>query len=194
MMISLVILKESAAGLSITLVVTPVSGFVKFQQQDGTKIWKMPQKSQMPLSERWLCTGQEGFVHSRGNVMDFTEQVLGCPCQPSSVVFYFPDWSHHRAMSTWHCSPQDKGICQAPAPSAPSLIPAGAVQAQSYLLTSLTPRLPWKNAFLLCQWWHLQSSSTLCFSRGKFVSLWSGNDVHETFITSDFGRTSYKML
>lgn len=44
MVINLVMLKESATGLFITLVVTSASGFVKFLQQDGTKIWKMTQK------------------------------------------------------------------------------------------------------------------------------------------------------
>lgn len=78
--------------------------------------------------------------------------------------------------------------------SAPSLIPAGAVQAQSYLLTPLTPRLPWKNAFL-CASGGIYSPALPCaLAEGSLSLSEAGNDVHETFITSDFGRTSYKML
>lgn len=196
MMISLVILKKSAAGLSITLVVTPVSGFVKFQQQDGTEIWQMPQKSVMSLSERWLCRDRK--VLCTAEEMSWNSQSkfwadLASPAVCSPVC----QWSHHRAMSAWHCSPWwQRDLAGTCLPSAPSLIPAGALQAQGYLphLCKTQAAMekclsPVSGGILPCQWWHFQSSSTLCFSRGKFVSLWSWKwcpwDIHYLWFWRD---------
>lgn len=136
-------LHNSCGHISVRFCEVSTAGWDKNLENDT--------KMLMSLSGRWLCMGHEGFVHSKGNEMDFIEQVLTWPWQPSSVVSYLPKWSHHRAMSTWHCSDwwqrclsgTCSSLCSFPCSRQEQFKPRVAS------IISLKPKLPWKNAFLL---------------------------------------------
>lgn len=182
MMINLVILKESAAGLFITLVVTSVSGFGKFQKPGK---WHRchSQKGDCARDRKVLCTAEEmsGILQSK-LWPDLDSPALWYLVCPSGVT------TEQWARGTAHTG--DKGIYQAPAfPSAPSLIPSGAVQTQSYLHHLFKTRAAMEKCLS-----PVPSAALPCALAEGCLSLSeAGNHVHETFITSDFGRTSYKM-
>lgn len=133
MMISLVIgkcyraLHNSWGYISVRFCEVSTAGWDK-NLENGPKVL-------MSLSERWLCTGQEGFVPSKGNAMDFTEQVLTWPWQPNSEVSCLPKVESPQSNEHVALLPLvTKGfIRHLLFPLLLPLSPPGAVQTQSYL-------------------------------------------------------------
>lgn len=164
---------------------------MRFQQQDGTKnLEKWPKSADVTL-RKVTVHGPGGFCAQQRKFNGFYKASSDLTLRAQLCGVSFARVEPPQSSGTAHLV--TKGFFRHLLfPLLLPLILSGAVQAQSFLFKtqtatrkflSLVPRGGIYSPALPCA----LAEGCLCLSG-------AGNHVHDTFITSDFGKKSYKML